>query len=127
MTDPVSPSLTRRTFLSTSAKLGAVIAAAPYISRAQEVGAKGGDTVNVAIIGCGAEGTILANAATPIPGVRFKAVCDIWPYALNASSRRLQKFGHDAKPFEDYKEMLDQVKDIDAVLIATPDFMHAEH
>ena len=78
MTDSVSPSVTRRTFLSTSAKLGAVIVAAPYISRAAEVGAKG-DTVNVAIIGCGAEGTILANAATPIPGVRFKAVCDIWP------------------------------------------------
>ena len=126
MTDPVFPSVTRRTFLSTSAKLGAVIAAAPYISRAAEVGAKG-DTVNVALIGCGAEGAILANAATPIPGIRFKAVCDIWPYALNSSSRRLQKFNHEAKPFEDYKEMFDQVKDIDAVIIATPDFMHAEH
>jgi predicted dehydrogenase len=126
MTDPISSPVSRRTFLSASAKLGAVIAAAPYISRAAEVGAKG-DTVNVAIIGCGAEGTILANAATPIPGIRFKAVCDIWPYALNSSSRRLQKFNHEAKPFEDYKEMLDQVKDIDAVIIATPDFMHAEH
>lgn len=126
MTDPISSQVSRRTFLSTSAKLSAVIAAAPYISRAAEVGAKG-DTVNVAVIGCGAQGTILTNAAMPIPGVRFKAVCDIWPYALTSSSRRLQKFQHDAKPFEDYKQMLDEVKDLDAVIIATPDFMHAEH
>ena len=33
MSDSPSPSLTRRDFLSTSAKLGAFIAAAPYIAR----------------------------------------------------------------------------------------------
>ena len=117
---------TRRSFLSTSAKLGAVAAAAPYISRAAEVGAKGADTLNVAIIGCGEEGRILANAAMPIPGIRFAAVCDIWPYNLTRTERLLKKFNHAARPFEDYKEMLDTVKDVDAVLIATPDFMHAE-
>jgi predicted dehydrogenase len=126
MTDSTPSSLTRRGFLSTSAKLGAVIAAAPYISRAAELGAKG-DTLNVAVIGCGAQGTILTNAALPIPGIRFKAVCDIWPYSLTSSSRRLQKFGHDAQPFEDYQELLATVKDLDAVLVATPDFKHAEH
>jgi predicted dehydrogenase len=124
---PFSP-LTRRDFLSTSAKLGAVFAAAPYISRGAEVGAaKNADTLNVALIGCGAEGVILTNAALPIPGIRFVAVCDIWPYALTQQVRRLQKFKHDAKPFEDYKQLLAEVKDLDAVIIATPDFMHAEH
>src|SRR3954468_21299903 len=98
---PLSP-LSRRDFLSTSAKLGAVIAAAPYISRGAEVGAaRNADTVNIALIGCGAEGMILANATLPISGVRFKAVCDIWPYALQRGSRLLQKFNHEAKPFED--------------------------
>src|SRR5215211_4621094 len=121
-TFPHSP-LSRRDFLSTSAKLGAVIAASPYIARGAEVGAApNADTVNVALIGCGAEGLILTNAMLPIPGVRFKAVCDIWPYALTRGSRLLQKFNHEAKPFEDYKEMLDQVKDLDAVIVATPDF-----
>jgi predicted dehydrogenase len=129
MPDPLSSSsLTRRSFLSTSAKLGAVIAAAPYISRGAEVGAaRNADTVNIALIGCGAEGKVLTTAALPIPGVRFKAVCDIWPYALTPASRLLQKYKHDAKPFEDYKEMLASVPDLDAVIIATPDFMHAEH
>ena len=125
---PASP-LSRRDFLSTSAKLGAVIAAAPYIARGAEVGAApGADTVNVALIGCGVEGSILANAARPIPGIRFVAVCDIWPYALNSTARRIKAvFKQDVQPFEDYKEMLSTVKEIDAVLVASPDFVHALH
>jgi predicted dehydrogenase len=126
MSETLSSPVTRRGFLSTSAKLGAVIAAAPYISRAQETGAKG-DTVNVALIGCGEQGRILTNATLPIPGIRFKAVCDIWPYNLTRSERLLKKFGHEAQPFENYKEMLASVKDLDAVIVATPDFKHAEH
>jgi predicted dehydrogenase len=126
MADSLSP-LSRRDFLSTSAKLGAVIAAAPYIARGAAVGAGKSDTVNVGLIGCGAEGQILANAALNIPDVRFRAVCDIWPYNLTASERRLKKFNHDAQPFEDYREMLKAVPELDAVIVATPDFMHAEH
>jgi predicted dehydrogenase len=119
-----SPPLSRRDFLSNSAKLGAVIAAAPYVSRAAQVGAKG-DTLNVAIVGCGEEGRILTNAALNIPGVRFQAVCDIWPYNLTRTERLLKKFNHEARPFEDYKDMLATVKDLDAIIIATPDFMHS--
>jgi len=119
--------LTRRDFLSTSAKLGAVFAAAPYISRAAAAGVGGKDTLNVALIGCGEQGRILTNAALKIPDIRFKAVCDIWPYNLTRTERLLKKFEHEAQPFENYKELLATVKDIDAVLIATPDFVHAEH
>ena len=128
MPDPISSPLSRRDFLSTSAKLGAVIATAPYIARGAEVGAApGADTINVALIGCGVEGSILTNAIRGIPGIRFVAVCDIWPYNLTSSQRRLKAFGQDAKAFEDYKEMLATVPEIDAVIVATPDFMHAEH
>jgi ornithine cyclodeaminase/alanine dehydrogenase-like protein (mu-crystallin family) len=98
--------LTRRDFLSTSAKLGAFIAAAPYISRGAD--AAKSDQVNVALIGCGEQGRILANAALKIPGVRFKAVCDIWTYNRTYAERLLKKFGHEAKPFEDYREVLVQ-------------------
>lgn len=126
MSEATSPSFTRRDFLSTGAKFGAVIAAAPYISRAQSTGAKG-DTVNVALIGCGEQGRILTNAALNIPGLRFKAVCDIWPYNLTRSERLLKKFNHEARPFENYKELLSTVTDLDAVIVATPDFVHAEH
>ena len=125
MSDTLSSSLTRRDFLSTSAKLGAFIAAAPYIARGAD--ATGADQVNVAVIGCGEQGRILINAALKIPGVRFKAVCDIWPVNRNYAENILKKFGHDPKPFEDYRELLSTVKEIDAVIIATPDFKHAEH
>jgi predicted dehydrogenase len=127
MADLPSSSLSRRAFLSTSAKLGAFIAAAPYIARGAAVGAGKSDTVNVALIGCGEQGRILTNAALNIPDVRFKAVCDIWPYNLTRSERLLKKFNHEAQPFEDYREMLKAVPDLDAVIIATPDFKHAEH
>src|SRR5687768_10818156 len=127
MADLPSSPLSRRDFLSTGAKLGAFIAAAPYIARGAAVGAGKSDTVNVGLIGCGEQGRILSNAALNIPDVRFKAVCDIWPYNLTRSERLLKKFNHEAQPFEDYQEMLKAVPDLDAVIIATPDFKHAEH
>ena len=128
MSDPLSslPSLTRRDFLGTSAKLGAFIAAAPYISRGAETAGKS-DQVNVALIGCGEQGAVLLNAALKIPGLRFKAVCDIWPYRRTYGERLLKKFNHDAKPYEDYRELLSSHPELDAVIIATPDFKHAEH
>ncbi|PHX85010.1 MAG: oxidoreductase [Opitutia bacterium] len=126
MSDVNSSPVSRRDFISTGAKLGAFLAAAPYVARGADGAAKA-DQLNVALIGCGEQGRILTNAALPIPGVRFKAVCDIWPYNLTRTERLLKKFGHEARPFEDYREMLSSVGDIDAVIIATPDFLHAEH
>jgi predicted dehydrogenase len=114
---------TRRDFLSTGARLGAALVAAPYIARAATLG----DSLNVALIGCGAQGRVLLSAALRIPDVRFRAVCDIWDYNRTYGERLLKKFGHDPKPFEDYRELLAAVPDLDAVIVATPDFMHAEH
>jgi predicted dehydrogenase len=120
------PGLTRRDFLSAGAKLGAAILAAPYIVRAAAP-QEAGDTINVGLIGCGEEGRVLLSAALKIPNIRFVAVCDIWPYNRGYGERLLKKFGHDPKPYEDYREMLSDVPGIDAVIVATPDFMHAEH
>lgn len=119
--------LSRRDFLSGSAKLGAAVLAAPYIARSATPSTGGGNTVNVALFGCGEQGRVLLNAALKIPDIRFRAVCDIWPYHRTYGERLLKKFGHEAQPFEDYRELLSTVPDIDAVLVATPDFVHAEH
>ena len=90
--------------------------------------AGGGDhTLRVALIGCGEQGRVLLSAALKIPDLRFVAVCDIWPYHRTYGERLLKKLGHDARPFEDYREMLATEPYLDAVLVATPDFMHAEH
>ena len=34
--------------------------------------------VNVAVLGAGAQGQVLVDAMLRIPGLRFRAVCDIW-------------------------------------------------
>lgn len=124
ISSPSSSPVTRREFLSTGARLGAVLAAAPYIARGA---AAKSETLNVALIGCGEQGSVLLNAALKIPDIRFKAVCDIWPYRRTYGERLLKKFGHDPKPYEDYRELLSNHADLDAVIIATPDFKHAEH
>jgi len=85
------------------------------------------DDINVALLGAGEQGKVLMEACRKIRGICFKAVCDIWPYNLNWLSRRLRAYRHEHNTYEDYKEMLEKEKDLDAVIIATPDFWHAEH
>jgi predicted dehydrogenase len=53
--------------------------------------------------------------------VNVPAVCDVWP---ERSELAKQKSAPNAKQFTDHRELL-QVKDVDAVLIATPDHWHA--
>jgi predicted dehydrogenase len=126
MPTPQLPGFTRRDFIATGAKLGAAFVAAPYLARAASIG-RGADSLNVALVGCGEEGRVLLSATLKIPNIRFRAVCDIWPYNLGYGKRLLEKFGHDPKAFEDYREMLSATPDLDAVIVATPDFVHAEH
>lgn len=89
-----------------------------------------GEPINVAVIGVGAMGQVLVDAClfkdAPIPNVRFKAICDIWPYNRKRAGGALRARGHQVNQYEDYREMLATEKDLHAVLIATPDWMHAE-
>ena len=82
--------------------------------------------LNVAQIGLGAQGQVLMDSMINIPGLHFKAYCDIWEYNRQVG-RRYKKFGHNATGYIDFQEMLDKEKDLDAVVIATPDFMHHVH
>ncbi len=115
---------TRRDFLSWTLRLGAAALAAPYLARARDGGSR---TLNVALIGCGEQGRVLLSAALKIPDIRFRAICDLWSYNRTYGERLLKKFGHDARPFEDYRELLAETRDLDAVIVATPDHCHAEH
>ena len=90
--------------------------------------AQGSDDLNIALIGTGAQGQVLMNAMLKSPNIRFKAVCDIWKdYNQRRAYRLLKKYGHELNAYENYQEMLAAEKDLDAVIIASPDFWHARH
>ncbi len=82
-------------------------------------------TLQLGLIGVGFQGRALLSAARGVPDIRFRAICDIWPYAQNYGKRYLARYGHNVTTYADYRRMLEHEKDLDAVLIATPDFMHA--
>jgi predicted dehydrogenase len=119
----------RRSFLRYSAAAGAGILLSPLAAQGKEQGSKkrsSPNEVNVALIGAGAQGQVLLNACLKIPDIRFKAVCDIWAeYNLKRAYRLLQKYGHQLNAYIDYQDMLSKEKDLDAVIIATPDFWHS--
>jgi predicted dehydrogenase len=93
--------------------------------------------LNVGIIGVGSQGDVLVNSClktdADIPGLRFKAVCDIWQFNRKKAVNRINAYNKpkgygDVKEFTDYKEMLaDKSLDLDVLIVATPDWLHAEH
>ncbi len=116
----------RRSFLRSTAAVGAGLA---FSSRMFAAASGGGNDINIALLGAGAEGRALVEASVnKIPNVKFKAVCDIWEaYNQRNMVRLLKAYKHECNAYTDYKEMLDKEKGkIDAVIIATPDFWHAE-
>lgn len=133
--------ITRRGFIQSAAASGAGLMlnqlafaqaptspttnAAPSAPAILQPGAAG--VINIGIIGVGAMGRVLIDAAKGIPNVRFKAVCDIWDYNRTYGLRYLKAYKHAANAYLDYREMLDKEKELHAVLVATPDWMHAEH
>ncbi len=84
------------------------------------LGSKGpNERLNVAAVGCAGKG------ASDIEGVMSEnivALCDVdWRHAAGT----FKKFPR-AKQFKDYRKMLDEMnKEIDAVVVATPDHLHA--
>lgn len=76
------------------------------------------DKLNIAGIGIGGKGRVnLRN----MPGQNIVALCDVdWDYAKPVFNDY-----PNAKKWKDFREMLDKQKDIEAVVIATPDHTHA--
>jgi len=124
---PGGSRVSRRDFIRSGVAAGAgLMMANPVPTYAQNTKTKG-DTLNVGIIGTGAQGRVLIDAALRIPNIKFKAVCDIWDYSRRYGERYLGKNGHKVNAYTDYQDMLAKERDLDAIFVATPDFVHAEH
>ena len=125
----------RRDFLKLAGLAGGGLMMSSAVSRAQEAKINPSEEINLAMVGIGAEGEVLLNSLLKIPGIRFRAVCDIWEvrrkYARGRILGATAKLGKDKRTdlrdhmYEDYKDLLANEKDLDAVIIATPDFWHS--
>jgi predicted dehydrogenase len=114
--------LNRRSFLK-HAGLAAAATRFSLMALAQEQRRVGpNDTIQIALIGAGGRGQSITRNALSLPGVKLMAVADCYDGRL-AHSKEI--FGADVMTTRDYKEILAR-KDIDAVVIATPDHWHRQ-
>ncbi len=131
-TDEKIPStLSRRDFVIKSSLVSAgLLTGLPRVLSAQKKpDTPPSEEINVALVGMGAEGRILLESMLNIPGLRFRAVCDIWKYSQTYGQNKLKKARPDQQVnvYTDIDEMLATEKDLDAAVIATPDFWHSPH
>ncbi len=131
--------VTRRSFVAgtAGAAFGAMVVPRRVLGGAGYLAPS--ETVNVAVVGCGGQGASDANEIVD-GGHNIVALADVdfgfVDAAMsgrvrsrdgrpNPSAVKLQEAFAKAKRFADYRKMLEERKDIDGVVVATPDHTHA--
>lgn len=83
------------------------------------------DKVQIALVGCKGVGWSNALSHLKLPDVELVALCDIDQSVLDQRNSELEKqIGKKVKEYKDYRKLLED-KDLDAVIIGTPDHWHA--
>ena len=82
------------------------------------------DQIPLGVIGSGSRGTFVMSVFQKDPTLRVTAICDIYePNLENALTVAAKAAGTHPKAYRNYKELLAD-KDVQAVLIATPEHWH---
>ncbi len=118
--------LSRRDFIGgTAAAAAFTIVPGSVLAGARRVPPS--EKINLGCIGVGDQGTRDMKSFLAKDSVRILAVCDV-----DANHRKMAKGivdekynNRDCRAYNDYREMLEKHKDIDAVLVVTPDHTHA--
>ena len=113
------PSLSRRTFLKTSA-LAASALGFPFIARSQSPGSD----IRVGVVGFNGRGGSHISDLLKINGVKITALCDVDEKVLAKGKDNLSKKGANVSTFTDVRKLLDS-KEIDAISTATPNHWHS--
>lgn len=111
---------TRRRFLSQLA-LGGAALSFPAASWARVLGAN--ERLRVASVGTGGKGWSDLTATAAGPHVQVAALCDI-DESKDFLGRAAETYPQ-ARTFTDWRRLLEQEKEFDAVIVSTPDHMHA--
>jgi len=107
---------TRRQFIFTTAAAGAAAFAGCATRRSRKLSA--GDKLNIAVVGTTGKGS---SDTQHCSGENIVALCDVDEEAAAGQRKKYP----DAKFYQDWRVMLEKEKNIDAVIVATPDHMHA--
>jgi len=114
--------MNRRRFLQVSSAAGvALCAAGPFAARAQD------QPKRVGLIGCGWYGKSDLCRLIQVAPVEVVSLCDVDSDMLSGAAELIasrQKSKKKPRLHKDYREMLAE-KDLDVVLVATPDHWHA--
>ena len=112
----------RRTFIKQTATVAAALSIFPTLMNAGCVGAN--DRVIVGLIGCNGQGFEDLKAFLKQPNVVCGALCDVDQNVLYKRAAEVEKLtGKKPALYGDFRKLLEQ-KDIDSVIIGTPDHWH---
>jgi predicted dehydrogenase len=81
-----------------------------------------GPAVRCAVVGVGFRGREILERLTAWEGAEIKAYCDVYPPYLTRAGR----LAPEARGYEDFREMLGDIDDLEAVFVATPTHLHRE-
>lgn len=120
----------RRSFIyQSSALIGGSLIVSAFDKKSMDsvVKVAASDQINLGAIGINGMGWTNVIAAIKVPGVNLVAICDVDQNVITKRMSELPKLGVDGskvKTYNDYRHLLDR-KDIDVVIIGTPDHWHA--
>lgn len=117
--------LSRREFMATSAAFATAGLVADTAAAVPKP-VSDADKIHVALIGFGAQGKdALLESMLKIPTVKIVAVVEVRPVWRKYAVTYLGQMGIVINGYENYEELLEKQKDLQAVVVATPDFWHA--